>query len=87
MRREENPIYKNAMKVAKRIAITILCCIPVIVIFSYYTRNVIKSSVLQILCYMLIMGFAVLIEEIVVRNKEKQKKENAMFNDKKDVFK
>ena len=87
MRREENPIYKNAIKVAKRIAITILCCIPVIVIFSYYTRNIIKSSVLQILCYMLIMGFAVLIEEIVVRNKEKQKKEESMFNDKKDVFK
>ena len=87
MRREENPIYKNAIKVAKRIAITILCCIPVIVIFSYYTRNIIKSSALQILCYMLIMGFAVLIEEIVVRNKEKQKKEESMFNDKKDVFK
>ena len=76
---------KNIMKVAKRIAITILCCVPVIVIFGYLTRNVITSDALQILCFTLIMGIAVAVVEIVARKKEKRKAEE--IETKRDVFK
>lgn len=79
--------YKNAIKVAKRIAITILCCVPVMIIFAYLTRKVITSNVVQILCFMLIMGIAVAVVEVIVRAKEKAKKEQEMVEPKKDVFK
>ena len=76
---------KNIMKVAKRIAITVLCCVPVIVVFGYLTRNVITSDALQILCFTLIMGIAVAVVEIIVRKKEKRKAEE--IETKRDVFK
>ena len=87
MRRVNNrdEAYKNIMKVAKRIAITILCCVPFIIVFGYLTRNVITSDALQIVCFTLIMGIAVLIEELVVRTKEKKQKEEV--ETKRDVFK
>lgn len=89
MRRNQvqNEIMQKAMKVAKRIAITILCCIPVMIIFGYLTRNIITSEVLQCLCFILIMGVAVLIVEIVARKKEARKQAKAMLETKKDVFK
>ena len=77
--------YKNALKVAKRIAITILCCVPVIIVFGYLTRNVITSNALQILCFTLIMGIAVAVVEVVARAKEKAKAEEV--ETKRDVFK
>ncbi len=89
MRRNQvqNEIMQKAMKVAKRIAITILCCIPVMIVFAYLTRNIITSEVLQCLCFILIMGVAVLIVEIVARKKEARKQAKAMLETKKDVFK
>ena len=89
MRRNQvqNEIMQKAMKVAKRVAITILCCIPVMIIFGYLTRNIITSEVLQCLCFILIMGVAVLIVEIVARKKEARKQAKAMLETKKDVFK
>ena len=80
-----NETYKNVMKVAKRIAITILCCIPVMILFGYLTRNVIKSDVLQVVCFMFIMSVAVAIVEVIARAKEKQKEQ--VVETKKDVFK
>ena len=77
--------YKNMVKVAKRVAITILCCIPVVIVFGYLTRNIITSDALQVVCFMLIMGIAVAIVEVVARAKEKAKKEE--IETKKDVFK
>ena len=79
-----NEMYENGMKVAKRIAITMICCVPFLIIFAYLTRNVITSNGLQILCFVLIMGVAVLIEELIARRKKKNKVE---VEDKKDVFK
>ena len=69
----------------KRIAITVLCCVPVMIVFGYLTRNVIKSNALQILCFTLIMGVAVAVVEIVARAKEKAKAEE--IETKRDVFK
>lgn len=77
--------YKSIMKVAKRIAITILFCVPVMIIFGYLTRNVIKSNALQIVCFILIMGVAVAIVEVVAHAKEKKQKEE--IETKRDVFK
>ena len=77
--------FKNAIKVAKRIAITMLCCIPVLIVFAYLTRKVITENWLQILCFMLIMGVAVAVVEIVARAKEKQRAEE--IETKRDVFK
>lgn len=87
MRRVNNrdDAYKNMMKVAKRIAITILCCVPLMIIFAYLTRKVITSNVVQILCFMLIMGVAVVVVEVIARAKEKAKSEE--IEPKKDVFK
>ena len=80
-----NEAYKHMMKVAKRIAITILCCVPVMIIFAFLTRKVITSNVVQILCFMLIMGIAVAVVEVIARAKEKAKAEE--IETKKDVFK
>ncbi len=77
--------FKNAMKVAKRVAITILCCVPFMLVFAYLTRNIIKYNWAQILCFMAIMGVAVLIVEIIARKKEKIKLENK--DQTRDVFK
>lgn len=77
--------FKNAIKVAKRIAITILCCVPVLGVFAYFTRNIIKSDALQITCFVIIMGIAVAVVEVIARAKEKAKEEQV--ETKKDVFK
>ena len=77
--------FRNIMKVAKRIAITILCCLPILGVFGYFTRNVITSNVLQVVCFTLIMGVAVAIVEIVARTKEKAQSEEVKT--KRDVFK
>ena len=84
---QRNETMKRAMKVAKRIAITVLCCLPVLLIFGYLTRNIITADWLQILCFVVIMGVAVLIEEVIARAIIKKKAEEAQFETKKDVFK
>ena len=78
---------QNIMKVAKRIAIAILISLPVCILFGYFTRTVITSNFLQIVCFITIMGVAVLIEEIISRRKEKKKQAQEILNIKKDVFK
>ena len=58
--RNNNPkAFLGAYKVAKRIAITMLCCVPVLIAFAYLTRKVITSSALQIVCFVLIMGVVI----------------------------
>ena len=87
MRPTQNDVIQSATKVAKRVAITILVCIPFLIVFAYLMRNIITSNGLQIVCFMLIMAVAVLIEEIVARKKEKRKKAQEILSPKKDVFK
>jgi len=81
----QQEFINNAMKVAKRIGITILVCVPFLIIFAYLTRNIITSDVAQVLIFIGVMGVAVLIEEIIVRKREKEKSEQQI--EKKDVFK
>ncbi len=86
MRRDQNDVYQRAMKVAKRIAITIVCCVPVMIAFAYLTRRYIYGW-LQIFCFMLIMGVAVAIVEVVARRRESRREAKKLLNKNKDVFK
>lgn len=76
--------FNNLVKVVKRIAKTMLVCVPICIIFGYFTQNVITSNALQVLCFMAIMGLGVLIVEVVARKREKQQKDG--IETKKDVF-
>ena len=84
---QRSETYKAAMRVAKRIAITVLCCVPVMWIFGYLTRNIITSDALQIVCFIVIMGVAVAVEEVIARKIIKRKEAMAELETKKDVFK
>ena len=81
---DRDEAYRNIIKVAKRIAITVLCCVPVMIVFGYLTRKVITSNWLQVICFTLIMGVAVAVVEVVARAKEKAKAEEV--ETKRDVF-
>ena len=87
MRDNRNDMIKNVTKVAKRVALTIVCCIPFCAVFAYVTKDVIKSDFLQILGFMLIMGLGVLIVEIIARKRENKKQSQEILETKKDVFK
>ena len=79
--------FNNLKKVVKRIGLAILVCIPICILFGYFTRNIIKSDTLQIVCFMAIMGLGVLAVEVVARAKEKRQKEDKSLGKKEDVFK
>lgn len=87
MRDNRNESYQKMMKTAKRIAMEILISLPVCIIFAYLTRNVITSDFLQIVCFMVIMGVAVLIGELAYKRKQQKKQAQEILNPKKDVFK
>lgn len=74
-RNTNNQQFNNLLKVGKRIAITMLVCVPFLILFGYFTRNVITQNWLQIIIFIVIMGVAVLIEEIIARKREKKKTE------------
>ena len=87
MRDNRNESYQKMMKTAKRIAIEILISLPVCIVFAYLTRNVITSDALQIVCFMVIMGVAVLIGELAYKRKQQKKQAQEILKPKKDVFK
>ncbi len=84
---QRNQTYSNAMRVAKRMAITIVCCLPFLIVFAYLTRNIITSNFWQIFIFVCVMGVAVLVEELISRAKEKRKKAQELLEPKKDIFK
>ena len=87
MRKNQQEITQNIMKVGKRIAITILCCVPFLIAIGYLLRNVITSNAVQILLFMPIMGIAVLIEELIARKRERRRQAKIELEGDKDVFK
>ena len=87
MKNNNEEIAQSFMRVAKRIAITVLWTLPFLLIFAFLTRNYITSDALQIAIFVLIMGIAILIEELIVRAKEKRKKNSEILDNKTDVFK
>ncbi len=87
MKRNQQETTQNIMKVGKRIAITILCCVPFLILIGYLLRNVVTSNAVQILIFMLIMGIAVLIEELIARKRERRRQAKIELEGDKDVFK
>ena len=88
MLRDNNNIdVQNFMKVAKRIAITVVCCIPFLLVFSFLMRNKITASWANILIYLGVFLVAVGIEELIVRRREKLKAEKEKLGKSRDVFK
>ena len=87
MRQTISTIPENTIKRVKRIALAIVFCIPVVIAFGYITRNVITSNALQIICFMVIFGLGVLIEETIYYKKQKKLEEKQKNNKPKDVFK
>lgn len=87
MRPTISNIPENSIKKAKRIAWTVVCCIPIVIIFGYLTREVITSNALQIICFAVIFGIAVLIEELIYNKKQKEIEQKHKDNQHKDVFK
>ena len=87
MRDNRNETYQKMMKTAKRIAIEILISLPICIVFAYLTRNVITSDFLQVVCFIVIMGVAVLIGELAYKHKQQKKEAQEILNPKKDVFK
>lgn len=86
-----NPNFdmQKTLKVAKRIALTVLICIPFLFAFAYLTRRVITSNGLQIFCFVVILLVVVGVEELIARKIEKNKKSKPQVedNNKTDVFK
>ena len=80
----QQDVYNRIMKVTKRIALTIVCCIPVLVLFGFFTRKVITSDALLIFIFVTFMGIVVLIEEIIYRKRQKKKEQSKKDNT--DVF-
>ena len=84
MNDDKNQQYEkslNIKKTAKRISITILCCLPFLILFGYFTINKI-SDVAMIAIFILFMGIVILVEELIANKiANKPKVEH------KDVFK
>ena len=74
---------QKILKVAKRIAITVLICIPFLFAFAYLTRKVITSNGLQIFSFIVILLVVVGIEELIARKIEKNKKSKPKVEDNK----
>lgn len=81
-----NEMYKKILKVGKRVAITILCCLPFIILFAYLMRDKLTSNFWQIFIFVCFMAIVVFVEEIIARAREK-KKQAEVLDTKKDVFK
>ena len=87
MQIDKNEYINGVKKVAKRMVITMFACIPVLILFGYFTRNIITNRALIILSFVLIMGVAILLEELISRRVEKKKaKEPTIEKSKEDVF-
>lgn len=87
MQIDRNENLKQAKTKAKRITITIFACIPVLILFGYFTRNIITNRAVNIICFVAIMGFAVLMEELIYNAIKKKKANSVVVETKKDVFK
>ena len=72
---QNDELVQRIIKRGKRIAITMLCCLPALIIFGYLTRNIITSNAAQVAIYVAVMGIAVLIVELVMKKKQDNKPE------------
>lgn len=74
-------------KTIKRYGITILCCIPFMILFGFFTQKYI-GNVLNIVINTLFMGVVLLIEELIHKRKQKfRDAKTEVLHKNEDVFK
>ena len=69
----------------KRLGVTILCCLPVLVLIGYFLQSV--NDVLLIFIFVAVMLLAVCIVEYVHRKREQKKEVLKKLHKNEDVFK
>ncbi|MBQ8522138.1 MAG: hypothetical protein IJ458_00550 [Clostridia bacterium] len=82
-RQQQNNILKGAVK---RVGITILCCLPALIIIGYMLRNL--NSVAAVFIFTLFMLVAICIEEYIhIKIATKKQLKNKVLHKNEDVFK
>ena len=82
-RQQQNNILKGAVK---RVGITILCCLPALVIIGYLLRDL--NSVATVAIFVLFMLVAICIEEYIhIKVATKKQLKNTVLHKNEDVFK
>ena len=82
-RQQQNNLLKG---VVKRVGITILCCVPVLVVIGYWLRNL--NSVATMAIYVLVMFVALCFEEYIhLKISAKKQFKNTVLHKNEDVFK
>ena len=82
-RQQQNNILKGAVK---RVGITILCCLPALIIIGYMLRNL--NSVAVVFIFTLFMLVAICIEEYIhIKIATKKQLKNKVLHKNEDVFK
>jgi len=83
MDKQQKQILKGAVK---RIGITVLCCIPALVLIGYWLRNL--NSVATVAIFTLFMLVAICIEEYFhIKISAKRQFKNEVLHKNEDVFK
>lgn len=82
-RQQQNQILKGAVK---RLGITILCCLPALIIIGYLLREL--NSVAIVAIFMLFMLVVICIEEYIhIKLITKKQIKNKVLHKNEDVFK
>lgn len=83
--RPNNDAVKRIYKRAKRIAITVLICLPFLIVLAYLLRNIVTHNWMQILMFTFILAVVVVVVELIFSKKEKDKQKQEVET--KDVYK
>jgi len=82
-RQQQNNILKGAVK---RVGITILCCIPALILIGYWLQGL--NSVATIAIFVLFMGVVLCIEEYIhMKVASKRQVTKKILHKDQDVFK
>ncbi len=86
IRKTESEQFNKAYKTAKRLVLTMLCCVPFMIIIAFLFRESITGW-LQYLLFLGILIIAVSIEELIYHKRQKRLQAKEFIEGNKDVFK
>ena len=82
-RQQQNQILKGAVK---RLGITVLCCVPALILIGYWLRDL--NSVAIVTIFTLFMLVVIVIEEYIhIKIVTKRQIKNKVLHKNQDVFK
>lgn len=84
--KEDSEIFNRMMKTAKRIVVTMLCCVPFLIVIAYLCRQFLHGW-MQYLLFVAVLGLVVGVEELVFNRLVKRKEAKRIIEGNKDVFK